>query len=305
MSTKKIDPELLLVWAQAARKGNLHEAADALFMSQPAVSQRLKQLQDRIGHTLYLRNHRGITPTPAGLSLLHIAEQVESALEAIKYLGDNEPGRLYGSLALIASHSNAETLIPKAVADFRKMHPDVSFRLTTTNSRQAKRNRNQADLIFVEDDKALGDTGGWIQETLIETDIRILVPEKHRWIAYGKAIPISWLSEEALIWREEGSGIREHVIDAISKHGVRPEIRYEFNGLAAIRNAVSCGLGVSFVSGLNGIDPKSGDCTLPIDPPIKHVLSVIYSGAKNHVALSFLSLLKSQLVNRGPDQILS
>ncbi|MGE4530629.1 MAG: LysR family transcriptional regulator [Acidithiobacillus sp.] len=294
MKQGRMDPALLLIWAQAARHGNLHATAETLCMTQPAVSHRLKQLQEMVGEPLYHRARYGITPTAMGMSLLRIGEQIENALDEARAFCNHTEAMLRGSLALIASHSNAETLLPRAIADFQKRYPAVSLRLITTNSRNARAMRDQADLVFVEDDVALGTNPEWLQETLVETAIVLLVPQTHRWLKeFSAPIPLQAVAQEPLVWREEGSGIREHALQALKAEGIYPEIRYELSGLAAIRDAVRCGLGVSFVSALNDASgQRPGLVTLSTEPYIQHRLAVLHRRQPSHSARAFLDLLR-------------
>ena len=148
----RIDPALLLIWARVARCGNLQAAAEELCLTQPAVSHRLKQLQEWMGEPLYRRTRRGVTPTPTGMHLLRLAEQIEATLDEAEAVRGDMRGLLRGSLSLIASHSNAESILPRVIVAFRARYPGISVRLVTTNSRQAKATRDQADLVFVEDE---------------------------------------------------------------------------------------------------------------------------------------------------------
>ncbi|PKY10900.1 LysR family transcriptional regulator [Acidithiobacillus marinus] len=294
MLHQRIDPVLLLVWAQAARHGNLHAAAESLFMTQPAVSHRLKNLQEIVGEALYQRTRHGITPTAMGMALLRIAEQIENALEDARTLCQDTEKMLRGSLSILASHSNAESLLPQAIARFQQLYPGVSLRLTATNSRAARAMRDQADLIFVEDDLTAPGHADWVQETLRETTIVLLAPENPRWLGLAAAaLPLRSLAAESLVWREEGSGIRDHALQALKEAGIYPEIRYELSGLAAIRDAVRCGLGVSFVSALNdGSGQRPGLITLNTQPRIQHRLSVLYRREASHSSRAFLELLR-------------
>lgn len=294
MLHQRIDPVLLLVWAQAARHGNLHAAAESLFMTQPAVSHRLKNLQEIVGEALYQRTRHGITPTAMGMALLRIAEQIENALEDARTLCQDTEKMLRGSLSILASHSNAESLLPQAIARFQQLYPGVSLRLTATNSRAARAMRDQADLIFVEDDLTAPGHAEWVQETLRETTIVLLAPENPRWLGLAAAaLPLRALAAESLVWREEGSGIRDHALQALKEAGIYPEIRYELSGLAAIRDAVRCGLGVSFVSALNnGSGQRPGLITLNTQPRIQHRLSVLYRREASHSSRAFLELLR-------------
>lgn len=294
MLHQRIDPVLLLVWAQAARHGNLHAAAESLFMTQPAVSHRLKNLQEIVGEALYQRTRHGITPTAMGMALLRIAEQIENALEDARTLCQDTEKMLRGSLSILASHSNAESLLPQAIARFQQLYPSVSLRLTATNSRAARAMRDQADLIFVEDDLTAPGHAEWVQETLRETTIVLLAPENPYWLGLAAAaLPLRALAAESLVWREEGSGIRDHALQALKEAGIYPEIRYELSGLAAIRDAVRCGLGVSFVSALNdGSGQRPGLITLNTQPRIQHRLSVLYRREASHSSRAFLELLR-------------
>ncbi|WP_075323379.1 LysR family transcriptional regulator [Acidithiobacillus albertensis] len=298
MLHQRIDPVLLLVWAQAARHGNLHAAAESLFMTQPAVSHRLKNLQEIVGEPLYQRNRHGITPTAMGMALLRIAEQIENALEDARHLCQDTEKMLRGSLSILASHSNAETLLPQAIARFQQQYPGVSLRLIATNSRAARAMRDQADLVFVEDDLASPAQSEWVQETLRETTIVLLAPENPHWLQMAqKPLPLQELGSTALVWREEGSGIREHALQALKDAGIYPEIRYELSGLAAIRDAVRCGLGVSFVSALNDSGgQRPGLITLNTEPQIRHRLSVLYRKEASHSSRAFLELLRQPAV---------
>ena len=119
----------------------------------------------------------------------------------------------------------------------------------------------------------------------------LLVPEGHPWAVSARPVSLTDLGSETLIWREEGSGIREHVLQALQSQGIYPDIRYELSGLAAIRDAVRCGLGISFVSELASAGQPAGLRTLPTVPPILHTLSVLYRQGASQSATAFLELL--------------
>ncbi len=294
MLHERLDPALLLVWAQAARHKNLHAAAQALFMTQPAVSQRLRQLQEVVGEPLYQRNPQGITPTGTGMALLRISEQIESALRSARVLCQDKKDLLRGSLSILASHSNAETLLPQVIVQFRQRYPGVFLRLETSNSRAARERCDQADLLFVEDSPALSRGSEWTEEILVDSTIVLLAPETPSWLQLArKPVPLLSLEAEPLLWREEGSDIREQASQFLKAAGIHPEIRYELSGLAAIQAAVRCGLGVSFVSALSdGGGLRPGLVTLETVPRIPHRLSVLYRKESSHSTRAFLDVLR-------------
>ena len=82
---------------------------------------------------------------------------------------------------------------------FRARYPGISVRFVTTDSHQAKATRDQADMVFVEDDAVFSGSGDWLQQVLVETDIGLLVPEGHPWAASARLISLTDLSSETLI----------------------------------------------------------------------------------------------------------
>jgi len=286
MEHHHIDPALLLIWAKVARTGNLHQAAERLFLTQPAVSHRLRQLQERVGEPLYRRTHRGISPTPLGIALRRIGEQIEAALAEASDLCKDSQGLLTGSIHLAASQSNAEAVLPALLSRFQQRYPAIDLLVSAVNSHQARLAREEYDLVFVEDDQVAPNSGPWQQRVLVETEIGILLPRDHPW-STEKRIPLARLEEVNLIWREAGSGIRDAVLQASKNLGLNLAIHYEFSGLSATREAVRQGLGLAFASFYRA--NLSADLQmLPLEPAVPHRLSVLYRSDSNRATMALL-----------------
>ncbi|WP_248885963.1 LysR family transcriptional regulator [Acidithiobacillus acidisediminis] len=296
---RRLDPSLLLIWAQAARAGNLHQAAERLFLTQPAVSHRLKLLQERVGEPLYRRTHRGISPTPMGIALWRIAERIEVAVAEASNLCTDSQGLLTGTAHLAASQSNAEVLLPRVLAQFHHTYPAIHLQVCSLNSRQARQSKEEYDLVFVEDDLPATEQGVWVQETLVETEIDLIVPANHPWAHTETAITLEDLEAADLIWREPGSGIREAVLQASKAAGISLAIRYEFSGLAAIREGVRSGLGFGFASRYHA-NLAADLRLLPLSPPIPHRLSVLHRTDASPATLALLQTLRSHLQTAEP-----
>ena len=295
MTRHRIDPALLLLWARVARAGNLHVAAGGLFLTQPAISHRLKQLQGQAGEPLYRRARHGIVPTPLGLRLAKLGEEIELALEEAEHLCQSTEGLLHGSVRILASNSNAELLLPGALARFRSNHPGIHLRLTTSNSRQARLHRDEADLVFVEDDLPEPREARWVQECLLRTRIVLLLPAQHPLAASAAPVHLHSLQESTLIWRESGSGIREAALQAFRDLGLHPEIRFELSGLAAIRDGVRAGLGLAFVSATQNSEPSPGLVTRELVPEIPHRLAVLYRDPLDRASDTLLQHIRAAI----------
>ncbi len=291
----RLDPQLLSTWAVVARIGSINAAAAALNLTQPAVSNQLKRLQEWLGEPLYRRHGRGITPTPLGKQLLRLALQLDAVLADVEALRTDIGGLMQGSLMLAASQTNAEFLLLRAIALFQKRHPAITVRLQSGNSEEARRRVDMADLVFVEDALVPTRDVGLIVEGLVQTDIRLLLTTDHPLNQRPEHEPVglSELVSVPVVWREPGSGTRERVAAAFHDLGIDPEVRYEFSGSAAVREAVRCGLGVGFVSALA---PTPSDLSSrALAPAIVQELSVIYQNPPSRSGESFLQVLREVL----------
>jgi DNA-binding transcriptional LysR family regulator len=248
-----------------------------------------------MGEPLYRRHGRGITPTPLGKQLLRLALQLDAVLLDAEALRSDVQGLMQGSLLLVASQTNAESLLLRAVALFQKRYPAVAVRLQSGNSEEARRRVDVADLAFVEDAVLADKAQGVVAKTLMETDIRVLLNAEHPLNQRPAGAPLA-LQEIAvfpIVWREPGSGTRERGEAAFREAGLEPEIRYEFSGSTAVREAVRCGLGVGFVSALATVPPDL--CSRPLLPSIVQALSVIYQGPLSRSGDAFLQVLEEMM----------
>ena len=275
-----LDPELLRIWAKVAQAGNLKTVSQQLFVSQPALSHQMKRLQDWLQEPLYQRASHGIQPTEMGRRMQRIGEQIEELMAEAKLIRNHSQELIIGDLKILASHTNAEFLLPQLIGQFHQNYPSVNIELATMNSREAWRQRNQADLVFIENSQELvKPPAEWQLDTLIDTEIVLLVRPDHSF-GQREVIELSELQNEVIVWREEGSGIREHAMQALLLAGYYPEIRYAFNGLSAVRDAVRCGLGVAFASALISPYQTHDLAVIRLLPTIPHNLSMIY---RDHV----------------------
>lgn len=293
----RLDSQLLSTWSVVARAGSINAAASLLGITQPAVSNQLKRLSDWLGEPIYRRHGRGVTLTAAGKRLLRLAHQLDSLLDDADVLRSDIQGLVEGSLVLAASQTNAEFVLLRGIAAFQKRYPGVTVRLYSGNSEDARRQIDVADLVFVEDTASVPVSVSVETRLLLDTQIDLLLDPSHPLTQRSMDVPIllSDVAHEPIVWRELGSGTRERVEAAFRDAHVRPEIRYEFSGSAAVREAVRCGLGVGFVSAMA---PLGSDlCTRALSPPIDQQLSVMYQRPLSRAGCAFLSLLDELLVS--------
>ncbi|WP_172369844.1 LysR family transcriptional regulator [Sporosarcina jiandibaonis] len=114
-----------------AEEGNMRKAADRLFLSQPALSQRLQSIEKEWDTLLFIRSQKGLEPTPAGELVVEYAREAilkkEEALEMIASMADKVHGTLKIACASIIGH----TWLPQVLKEFVERYPDAQISLMT------------------------------------------------------------------------------------------------------------------------------------------------------------------------------
>jgi DNA-binding transcriptional LysR family regulator len=238
----------LRVFAEVAARGSVTRAAEALLLSQPAVTAQVRKLEKETGLTLLSPLGRGIQLTEAGDLLFAYARRLfawENELES--RLRDFREGRI-GTLRIVATNLAANLLLPRWMAAFKQAYPQVNVMLTTGNSRTAFDHllHYQADIAVV--------AGGWeepgvTRDILWEDELWFIVPRGHR--LASQEVPLGELMKEPFLSREEGSSTRERLLSLCKAHNVEPPtIGLHFTGMNEAIRCVIAGYGAMLVPAL-------------------------------------------------------
>ena len=227
---------------------NFSRAAEELLLTQPAVTQQIKALEDDFGVPLFDRGGGRITLTPGGEALLPYAERLkvlgEEAIGAVA----GAYGQHAGELTIGASQTIAQYVLPRLLAGFRNRHPKVTVIARSGNSDtmlEALLSR-EIQLALIEGPEQRRDLH---IEAFMEDHMVLVVPAGHEWA--GREVAPEDLYGERLLMREFGSGSRRVVEQALSSAGLKPKqlcIAMEIDSTEGLLSAVEVGLGVTFVS---------------------------------------------------------
>lgn len=236
----------------AAEELNFTQAARRLNLSQPAISQQIRELEDSLEVTLFERRGRSLVLTPAGerlrplaLSILkHIREAGEELMEF--------RGLPQGVLHIGASTTLGIYLLPAALGRFSKLFPGVrpSLRVADTEGVLRAMHEGELDIAMVEEELSPGRTHGWERLPLLQDELVLIADPAHPWAGKGP-IPRDSLTETPLIMRQLNSPTRQLIIDRLAEAGFRPDrlnVRFELSHTEGIKRAVMAGLGTGFVS---------------------------------------------------------
>jgi DNA-binding transcriptional LysR family regulator len=208
----------LAAFVAAVEAGSVHGAADALQLTQSAVTKRIQMLERRVGGRLFERGRFGVRPTELGRTVYPAAKRALEALESVAQLVDLSRAAGSMDLRLSASHTVGEFLLPGWLADFRRERPDVHPQLEIVNSQWVidaiRENRSEIGFIEGPDSPA-----GLETLAVAHDEIVAVVAADHPW-ARRRAVTVGDLAADSYLTREAASGTRAVATSALASAGV-------------------------------------------------------------------------------------
>ncbi|MGE0210973.1 MAG: LysR substrate-binding domain-containing protein [Parvibaculaceae bacterium] len=223
--------------------GGFSKAADRLGLSQPALSDHVRKLEEAYGVELFRRASRSVTLTEVGRKLFTLTEQQFEAEAAALELLSRARGLKVG---LITIGADAAVHVLPLVSAFRARHPALSIKVITGNSRQLieQLDRFEIDFAVVAE---VAENPRYATRLLSEDRLVAFVQKAHP-LARKRQIPLAALAGETFILREPGSVTRKLVEEEFSRRELAPKDTVEIEGREAAREAVAAGLGVGVIS---------------------------------------------------------
>ena len=244
-----MDLRRLEIFVKVAELGSFSRAAEALFLTQPTVSEHVRALEDELGVQLLDRLGRGTTPTRAGTLLLGYAlRMLTLAREAVQAI-EQFQGRVSGELTIGGSSIPGEYVVPALIGAFRGKYPDVRISLLIGSSREVQQwvEEGRVEIGVV----GAAPSGRPLQaRQLMDDEIVVVVGADHPW-STRKTVSLDELKAEPMIVRERGSGSRETFERALEGVGLDLgafRIVGEMASTQAIKQAVRAGVGLSLIS---------------------------------------------------------
>jgi len=290
----------LQVFHAVAKHLSFTKAAEALFMTQPAVTFQIRQLEEQFSTRLFDRAHGRISLTPAGQVALDYAERILGLSAELDTRLKELSGQVAGPLLIGASTTIAEFLLPQVLGEFKVRNPAVVPRLFVANSEavQGRVAERTLDLGFIEGDSHLPSL---ITDVCCEDELRVVCAPTHP-LAKLKAVEPGALMEHAFASREPGSGTREVIDHYLRKSGVQPDalqVVMELGSPEALKGLVATGLGFTIMSrAIAALEVKLGRLVqVPLSPRLIRQLSVVYPKERFHSRLvnGFVQFAKERL----------
>src|SRR5947209_3365813 len=240
----------LHVLCEVVRRGSYSAAAESLSYTQSAVSQAIARLEAETGATLVVRDRRGVRPTAAGSTLVEHAEAIFAQIDSAEADLAAVLGVRGGRLRVASFPSAGATLIPLAVAAFRREHPDVALTLAEGEPEEiAPRLRaGEFDLALLFEFPGVRDRHGPGLRTvaLLEDPMDVALPADHR-LAAKRSLKLSDLRNENWVQTSESSHCARHVVRMCLASGFEPNATFESDDYETVQGLVAAGVGVALI----------------------------------------------------------
>jgi DNA-binding transcriptional LysR family regulator len=236
----------LTAFVEVARHGSVSRAAESLLVSQPAVTARLKRLEEELGAPLFVRRPRGMRLTEAGEAYLPFAVRALETLAEGRHVVNAYEGGGAGRLALGAAPAVSTYVLPALLKRFAVGHPRVAVSVRTGHSEEVLELvlREQVDLGLV---RALRHPE--IVSTPLYEDRLVLVVEPEHRFASRRGIEVAEIGQEQVILFDRTSSYHELTSAFFRRAGVLPAGVMELDNIDAAKKMVQEGFGVALLPG--------------------------------------------------------
>ncbi len=252
MSDLPFTLDQLRILKAIAAEGSFKRAADSLYVSQPAVSLQVQNLERQLDVPLFDRGGRRAQLTEAGHLLLNYGEKILSLCQETCRAIEDLQNLQGGTLIVGASQTTGTYLLPRMIGLFRKRYSDVAVQLHVHSTRRTSWSvaNGQIDLAIIG-----GEVPVELQESLVtvpyaEDELALILPVFHP-LAQAEKIQREDLYKLDFIALDSQSTIRKVIDQVLTRCGIetrRLRVQMELNSIEAIKNAVQSGLGAAFVS---------------------------------------------------------
>src|SRR5450755_261564 len=296
----------LQILCEVVKRGSFSAAADALSYTQSAVSQSIARLEAETGTTLVIRDRRGVRATAAGATLVEHAETIFAQVEAAEADLAAVLGVRSGRLRVASFPSAGATLMPLAVARFRREHPAVALTLAEGEPEQiAPRLRaGEFDLALLFEFPGVQPrrdrpSAGLRSVALLEDPMHVALPADHPLVA-KPSLSLADLRDQQWVQTSASSPCARHVVHSCLAAGFEPDVTFESDDYATVQGLVAAGVGVALVPRLALTRVNAGIVVRPLAPrsPTRKVTAATMSGAGVAPAARAMIALLTEVAQR-------
>lgn len=241
-----MDLPALIAFIEVARYQSFSLAADALFISQPAISKRISALEAELGTALFNRIHRQVTLTETGRALLPRVQALRTELEDIRRLASNLSDDVQGTLTMGTSHHIGLHRLPPALSTFNQRYPAVQLDLRFVASEQACQavERGELELAIATLPNELPEQ---LQAKVIWTDQLYIVTSSSQPLSRLGSISLAELVQHRCVLPSKDTYTYQIISQALGALDPQLNVYVSTNYLETLKMLVSAGFGWSLL----------------------------------------------------------
>lgn len=252
MSDLPFTLDQLRILKAIAAEGSFKRAADSLYVSQPAVSLQVQNLERQLDVPLFDRGGRRAQLTEAGHLLLEYGDRILALCQETCRAIEDLQTLQGGTLIIGASQTTGTYLMPKLIGLFRQTYPDVAVQLHVHSTRRTCWSvvNGQVDLAIIGGEVPLELQSSLEVELFAEDDLALVLPVFHP-LAQKETIQREDLYRLGFIMLDVQSTTRKVIDQTLVRSNIDPrllKVEMELNSIEALKNAVQAGLGAAFIS---------------------------------------------------------
>ncbi|MGE6791356.1 LysR substrate-binding domain-containing protein [Pseudomonas guineae] len=277
-----------------AQQGSFTRAAERLFLSQPAVSDQVRKLEEQFGVLLFNRTKRSVQLTELGEQLLGITQRLYAVAAEAQELLSSSQALQTGSLTLAV---DSPVHVLPFIARFNERYPGIRFSVVTGNTDEALARLFEFKADFAVLGRPIEDPS-LLTQVLSTAPLVAFVGPGHPW-SERESIVLADLDDTPLVLRERGSMTRQSIEDEMLRVGARLRPAIEVEGREAVFEMVAAGLGVGIVSAAEFGSSRSMR-VLPIDDCQRYMTETLVclrtQGARRIIE-TFMDMVRSSLTD--------
>lgn len=272
-------------------------AARRLHIAQPPLSQQIRQLEDELGCTLFIRDRHHVELSPAGELLLPQArillQQAQACADVVRQSATGQKGVLVLGYVEEAVHF----VFPAALQSFREQYPAVEVRLVEMHSYQQVEAVERGVIDFGFGYAPAGATG-LAGEKVLSGEIELALPADHKLVRQRKAIKLEDCRDEPFIFPVQATSpqLYDFMLSICHSHGFTPNVSYTAEHIYTVMGLVRSGMGVTLFPGFIRRQEWPGVVVKPISGDTHRLdLNVIWNPRHAQWAIhqNFLATLRS------------
>ena len=235
----------LLVFHEVAKHKSFSKAAEGLFISQPAVTKHVRNLELKVGMGLIQRGRGGFALTDVGKILFKCTQKISFHLMEIENVLGNLQKDHHGLLKIGTTESYSKCLMPKLLSGFQTSFSSIKIALDVGNSEEIEKNllnyKNDLVLIGVTKVSSKFESIPFLREELV-----LIVSPTHP-LAKRQTVSLKEIERFPLIIRAKGSTTRRILLQAFKDLDIHPSLLIEAGSSEFIKQWVSEGKGISVI----------------------------------------------------------